>query len=223
MNFRNASFTVVLACFLAAAAQAKGPSKPKKNVAGEFDYYMLSLSWSPDYCATKNDKDQCKAGRKLGFVLHGLWPQYLKGFPKDCTDEQLSDQSRATYQEIYPSKALIAHEWTKHGTCSGLSQTDYFDLSSKLKNEAQIPTAYQQPASPVTLTYAGFQQALQGANPSWPENSALPFCRNNGKFLSEARLCYDKSGSSPVTCSAEQIKQSTKSCAQDTFLLLSVK
>ena len=60
-------------------AAAKGP------VPGQFDYYVLALSWSPSYCAGEagqNDQQQCAPGRRFAFVVHGLWPQYNKGWPE---------------------------------------------------------------------------------------------------------------------------------------------
>jgi ribonuclease T2 len=101
---------------LSAGAQARG------DVPGRFDYYAVALSWSPSYCATNRDPDQCDAGRKLGFVLHGLWPQFEAGYPEECSREQLPGAVRGRYAAIYPSEKLIGHEWKKHGTCSGLDQ-----------------------------------------------------------------------------------------------------
>ncbi|NJL42628.1 MAG: hypothetical protein HC935_03095 [Pseudanabaena sp. SU_2_4] len=44
---------------------------------GKFDYYVLSLSWSPEYCASTSNPDpnQCSQ-RRYSLVVHGLWPQY---------------------------------------------------------------------------------------------------------------------------------------------------
>ena len=54
---------------------------------GDFDFYVLALSWSPSYCAIEGDgadPAQCANGRPYAFVVHGLWPQYEKGYPRDC-------------------------------------------------------------------------------------------------------------------------------------------
>jgi ribonuclease T2 len=95
------------------------------GASGSFDYYLLSLSWSPSYCLTHAD-DHTQCGTKgLGFVLHGLWPQYdAGGYPQDCNREmQLPAQAAALGQTLYPSPKLMQHEWQSHGTCSGLSST----------------------------------------------------------------------------------------------------
>jgi hypothetical protein len=54
----------------------------------QFDYYVLSLSWSPQYCAGsngRNDSKQCGTGRRFGFVVHGLWPNNNRPpHPSNC-------------------------------------------------------------------------------------------------------------------------------------------
>jgi len=55
--------------------------------AGKFDYYVLSLSWSPTWCALEGDAsgaEQCDPAKDRGWVLHGLWPQYDRGWPEFC-------------------------------------------------------------------------------------------------------------------------------------------
>src|SRR3974390_868724 len=62
----------------------------RESDAGQFDFYVLSLSWSPSFCAAaaergrgRGDGRQCGA-RPYSFVVHGLWPQYERGFPEYC-------------------------------------------------------------------------------------------------------------------------------------------
>jgi ribonuclease I len=63
---------------LSSARQSQQGKAPVESVAGVFDYYLLTLSWSPTFCLTHKDDAQC-SGKGYGFVLHGLWPQYAKG------------------------------------------------------------------------------------------------------------------------------------------------
>ncbi|MGB9990830.1 ribonuclease T2 family protein [Massilia sp. SM-13] len=206
-----------LGAALPAAAQ---PSRP-----GDFDYYILSLSWSPDYCASRGDSDpaQCAAGRRLGFVLHGLWPQYdYKKFPSNCSEEKLPDALRKRYAGMYPSPKLIGHEWEKHGTCSGLGPEGYLALSAKLHDGLKIPAPYQRPVKPLRVDTAGLVQAFQAANPGMQPSSVLPFCSGSGRFLRELRVCYARDGSSR-SCSSPEVRRSRKSCGQETFLLQSVR
>src|SRR5947209_11849087 len=70
-----------------AAPSADRPRPRGASVPGHFDFYVLSLSWSPGFCDTggaEKHRGQCNAGSGLSFVVHGLWPQYETGFPSDC-------------------------------------------------------------------------------------------------------------------------------------------
>src|SRR5690242_5822167 len=91
---------------------------------GKFDYYLLSLSWSPQHCSTpagSNDSMQCGEGRQFGFIVHGLWPQYERGFPSECADAgPVRSGIVKQMLRLMPAEKLIQHEWATHGTCSGL-------------------------------------------------------------------------------------------------------
>lgn len=203
---------------LCAASQAKRPA----GEPGRFDYYAVALSWSPSYCATRNDPDQCAVGARLGFVLHGLWPQYERGYPESCSTEKLTPHVRKQYSGLFPSERLAEHEWKKHGTCSGLDPAAYFTLSGRLKNQVAIPRPFQQPATPVRVSYSEFVQAFKSANPKMQQYSVLPFCAAGGRFLREVHVCYDKRGASR-SCSEGQVKRSYSSCRQETFVLQNVR
>jgi ribonuclease T2 len=210
---------MLLAC---AGANAKKHHQDNGGEPGQFDYYAVSLSWSPSFCASHNDQDQCGGGRQPGFVMHGLWPQYAHGYPESCSSERLPPQVRDTYATLFPSPSMIGHEWSKHGTCSGLAPDSYFALSSKLRNQLAIPAPFQRPAAPVRVSYAQFVQSFKGANPRLADNAVLPFCGDGGRFLREVHACYDKGGAS-ISCGASEVKRSANSCRQETFMLQSVR
>ena len=216
--------SAVLSLALVAGTLALGPAhakKPKPPV-GQFDYYAMALSWSPAYCAGHSDPDQCSTGRGLGFVLHGLWPQYEKGYPQSCSNVRLPGDVRSKYASIYPSPKLIGHEWDKHGTCSGLEPAAYFELSSQLKSQLAIPAAYLHPVAPVRVSYDDFVRAFGQANPASAADSIVPFCSSGGRFLSELHACFARDGKSR-SCGASEVKRAHNSCRQDTFLLQNVR
>jgi ribonuclease T2 len=135
------------------------PSTAQRNTPGQFDYYALVLSWSPAFCAdgTHSDSPQCdgSSGRPFSFVLHGLWPQYQKGWPQNCQTGQrpyVPEPLINQMLDVMPAKKLIIHEYAKHGTCSGLSPEDYFALSRRLFTSIQIPQRFQNPAEPQTIS-----------------------------------------------------------------------
>lgn len=111
----------------AAQPATASPERPRPRGASrpdDFDFYVLSLSWSPGFCETsgaEKHRSQCNEGSGLGFVMHGLWPQYESGFPSDCGPAGRSP-SRIALEDakgVYPDLNLARYEWRKHGTCSG--------------------------------------------------------------------------------------------------------
>lgn len=196
------------------------------GVPGQFDYYVLALSWSPEHCAERpSDRGQC--GRPLGFVLHGLWPQYWRGYPSDCTRQAASPAAlkdvRAKFPGLYPNDALFSHEWKKHGTCSGLDPDGYYTLSRKTSQSVSIPAAFRQPGTPFRTTTKRLKTDFAQANPGMSQDSLAVFCNGSGRFMKEVLVCLDKSGGHGIKCSAEIERKAGKSCAEADFLVRSVR
>src|SRR5688500_8715794 len=62
-----------------AARDASREAAPATVAGGNYDYFVMALSWSPTWClGHPQDRGQCD-GRGYGFILHGLWPQYERG------------------------------------------------------------------------------------------------------------------------------------------------
>lgn len=198
-----------------ATVQAKGE-------AGEFDYYAMALSWSPQHCAVKPaDREQCS--RQLGFVLHGLWPQYQRGYPSNCTGEQLYPGMEEAFPGLYPSRFLYRHEWEKHGTCSGLTQQQFHLLASDLRQRVNIPAAYQSPEVPLRKSSFQLKADLATANDWLAPDTITIACADGGRFLREIYVCINKEGTEAVPCSGEMQTRERRSCGQPDFLLRSVR
>jgi ribonuclease T2 len=183
----------VLALLIATTVQARHHSKAShQGQAGEFDYYLLSLSWAPTYCLTHSDDGAECSGKGYGFVLHGLWPQYDSGgYPARCeTDFELSAQAAAKGRTVYPSERLMTHEWQEHGTCSGVSALDYFSIADRATAVVKIPAELEAPKTDATLTAAQILGLFQRANPGLPENSMAVACSR--AQMSEIRVCLNK-------------------------------
>ena len=129
--FRTIAFAVVLiASGLGSASAQEQQSRQQaqpRNQPGRFDFYVLSLSWSPSFCKESEERgrpsnDQCR-GRPYSFVVHGLWPQYERGFPRDCQvpAPRLSRELTTSLLDLMPAPGLIYQEWDQHGPCSGLA------------------------------------------------------------------------------------------------------
>jgi ribonuclease T2 len=194
----------VLVCFLAASF-ATAKSKKKPHTAPTFSYYLLTLSYAPDFCAQKSgDKDprECGAGRRVGFVVHGLWPQGEAGRgPENCgSASPVSKDIIAATLRYIPTESLIQHEWSTHGTCSGLSQSEYFALVRKARDSVSLPDSLNQPSGQLQLTPEDIEGQLAKANPTFPKDSFRLSCYPT-KELQEVRVCLNKD-LSPGACTA---------------------
>lgn len=156
----------------------------------DFDYYLLSLSWSPQHCVETGDRSaQCDGSRHYGFVLHGLWPESARGRgPQHCAGPAF-DVSRVPDElpGIMPGESLIEHEWTTHGACSGLSQSDYFRAALRAFRLVKIPPAFQPPVARIETTPAAVRRQFADANPDFPGDAFA--VKDDSRFLEEVRVC----------------------------------
>ena len=202
--------------------QSAGNTSHVKNTPGDFDFYVMALSWSPDYCASNDDPQQCSVGKKLGFVLHGLWPQYNRGYPADCSTVKLPKDTQQQFPSLFPSSSLYTHEWSKHGTCSGLAPIEYLTLAQTLKESIGIPADYRSPAKAFRTTPDQLIAAFTAENPQLSTDALAVQCSGSGRFLQELRVCFSREGE-PVACSAELQKAAVSSCGRSDFLVRNVK
>jgi ribonuclease T2 len=189
------ALTVAFVVFAAAAVQARHhhARSDRDGQAGQFDYYVLSLSWAPTYCLTHADDGTECSGKGYGFVLHGLWPQYdTGGYPENCpTQFELSEDAAAKGRTLYPSERLMQHEWREHGTCSGLDAREYFNTADRATAAIRIPAAMEAPRSDQSLTAERIATLFQNANPRLPEGAMTVACSRAN--LSEVRVCLSRS------------------------------
>src|SRR5262249_32857741 len=141
----------------------------RQNHPGQFDFYLLALSWSPSFCEAAGERgtppqQQCGA-RPYSFVVHGLWPQYEKGFPEFCQQPAPGRNILSSMLHLMPAPPLIFNEWDRHGTCSGLSPNAYFENVRKARAAVKIPDAYIAPSAPLTVTPDEVEEAFVQANP----------------------------------------------------------
>lgn len=167
--------------------------------AGAFDYYALTLSWSPTYCRSdegRRNRAQCGAGRRYSFVVHGLWPQHERGWPEHCAtrNRYVPEEIIRGMRDIMPSKGLIIHEWRKHGTCSGLDAQAYFDLTRRLFDKIQIPARYLSPSRDIVTTPGALRADFLKTNPALTEASVSVQCgnRRDRANLRSLRICFSR-------------------------------
>lgn len=169
---------------LAQPSQDLGPKPP-----GDFDYYVLALTWVPAFCATNHDPQEC--GHDTGFALHGLWPNYDNGnYPSSCAEVALTQATRETFETIYASPKMIEHEWSKHGTCSGLAPADYFTLSKTDAAFVVVPPAYRTETSLRAADSRAVAAAFIAANPGLVADDFTVITKSD--MVSEIRFCITK-------------------------------
>lgn len=162
---------------------------------GDFDHYVLALSWSPTWCATEGDArdaQECRAGAGRGFTLHGLWPQHDRGWPEFCRSAA-RDPSRAdtaAMADIMGSAGLAWHQWRKHGRCSGLDGRDYLALSRAAYRAIRIPPVLAGLTRDVRLPAAVVEEAFIEANPGLAPDMITVTCRAGR--IHEARICLTR-------------------------------
>lgn len=165
---------------------------------GKFDYYLLSLSWSPEYCATHRDipaaRQECGPGRQAGFVLHGLWPQFAAGgWPESCRKtDRLPQLLVDGLLPIMPGEGLIRHEWAVHGTCSGVAVDAYFDLLTRAFRKIRIPDSLIAPRHETRIGTDRFIAAFADANPGLRRDAMALSCGSDHIHLREIRICLDR-------------------------------
>jgi len=77
-------------------------AQAQQNKPGVFDYYVLSLSCPPDYCRghASQPPQQCTSSKRLGFVLHGVWPQYEHGYPQNYSNAALPESVKHDFADL---------------------------------------------------------------------------------------------------------------------------
>jgi ribonuclease T2 len=196
--------TAVCLALLLPVGGAAGGDRP-----GAFDYYVLALSWSPTWCALEGRaRGAAQCDRPLGWILHGLWPQHERGWPADCPTSASPPSRAATAEmsDIMGSSGLAWHQWKKHGTCSGLSATDYFAASRAAWNRISRPAAFRELADDVTLPAALVEAAFLKENPALSADGVTVTCRSDR--IQEVRICLTRD-LEPRECGADTRRDCT--------------
>ena len=181
---------------LSVSNDSSARSHRRKPASTGFDFYLLNLSWSPEFCQTHPGAAECALHE--GFVLHGLWPQNNDGtYPHNCSSAPgPADPSK--YKDIYPDAGLLRHEWATHGTCSGLSADDYFAAARKAFQSVMVPAQLSGLKAQTAMPPDQILSLFSGSDPQIPRAAMALSCGNNN--LTAFEVCLNKN-LSPVACS----------------------
>lgn len=179
--------------------------------SGEFDYYVLSLSWSPNWCAYEGDargSDQCDPRHDHGWIMHGLWPQYHRGWPEYCKTAERPPSRAMTRDmaDIMGTSGLAWHQWKKHGVCSGLPAPAYYALSREAYGRVVRPEVFRKLDKTVKLPASVVEEAFLQANPGLEPDGVTITCREG--HIQEARICLSRD-LDPVPCGQDVVRDCT--------------
>ena len=160
---------------------------------GQFDFYVLALSWSPGFCEISGSRSrQCDGGNGLGFVTHGLWPQTEQGYPSFCepSGRFVPNAAMAETKGLFPDENLARYQWRKHGSCSGESPSGYFRAVRQARERVRIPDSLGRLGAQAKVMPAEIEQAFIEANPGLRPNMISVSCGR--RILREVRICLDR-------------------------------
>ena len=200
---RNPNLRIALlflpALFVAASGYSRhSPSRQaSQGTPGVFDYYVLTLSWSPEFCHSPAhaDRPECQSGH-YGFVLHGLWPQYVEGYPENCSNAP-GLANPAEMADLIPDAELVAHEWRTHGTCSGLDPESYFKHVREAFTSIKVPERFRGPRETFSISPEDVKSEFVRENPSFSAEGMTVSC--GGNYLSAVSFCMSKD-LKPASC-----------------------
>jgi len=191
MKSRLLLVPLILLLFSAAVgASQHRRSQALPGTPGKFDYYLLTLSWSPEFCYSRAhaEKPECQSGH-YGFVVHGLWPQYARGYPENCSNAPGLANPREM-RDIMPDSGLVAHEWSTHGTCSGLDAERYFQLLRQAFRSVKVPERFAAPHENFSLPPQEVKREFVRANPNFRPEDMTVSCGNN--YLTAVSMCVTR-------------------------------
>jgi ribonuclease T2 len=189
------------------SASARHRSHADAGAPGDFAYYVLSLSWSPAFCLSSPGAAECNGLRRYGFIVHGLWPQNERGWPEHCDVRRpVPDDVVQGIADLMPARGLVYHEWSAHGTCSGLEPAEYFALVRRAYASIAIPQELSGLAQAIEQPPAAIAAAFLHANPHLPAQSIVVACSGQGApRLREVHICLDRD-LMPRACSADAMR-----------------
>lgn len=187
------------------------PLFAKGERSGDFDYYVLALSWSPNWCAREGiakGSPQCDAGRDFGWVLHGLWPQYERGWPSYCPTVERNPSRSMTNEmaDIMGTSGLAWHQWNKHGVCAGMSARDYYDLSREAYEQVVRPDVFRRLPRAVSIPARLVEEAFLKENENLSADGLSVTCKAG--MIQEVRICLD-TDLNPRDCGRDVIRDCT--------------
>ena len=201
-------FLILLACISGSFLSVQARER-RGAASGDFDFFVLSLSWSPGFCEIEGrdkGRDQCFDSGKRGFVVHGLWPQSERDFPTYCGPDGrgASWGGLKNSRDVFPDEGLARYQWKKHGSCSGLAPSAYMDAVRTARDAVIIPQQFQvnnqnlQNLSGLELSPIEVEREFASANRGLRPDMMSVSCRRG--VFQEIRICLSKDLRTFLSC-----------------------
>ena len=218
---RTATLLLAALLCLPLSAAARHRNQHSESQPGDFAYYVLSLSWSPAFCLSSPGEAQCNGPRRYGFIVHGLWPQNERGWPQYCKSQAaVPDEAVQGILELMPARKLIYHEWSAHGSCSGLDPSAFFATVRRAYTSLSVPALLSAVNQPLQQAPAAIADAFTSANPQLPPQSLVVTCSGQSlPRLREVHVCFDRD-LQPRACAADALREA---CHAPTLLIAPVR
>ncbi len=190
------SAAALAACLLQAAAGSVAAGDGTGHRAGDFDFYVLALSWHPSHCAlTENGRRTpgCGDGAPRAFTVHGLWPQHETGYPAFCESARPSrvpNSLARSVSDLIPDAGAAGWQWRKHGRCTGLDQDSYFETMRAAFERVRIPESLADAVRARTFSARDVEHAFLAVNPGMSERGIALSCRDG--HLADVRICMTR-------------------------------
>ena len=188
-------------------------SAPATQAASPVENYALAISWEPAYCISHGSYPECSSETPTRqdnktFSLHGLWPQNESYCGVSSANKKLDEDGKwsqlpavvlnasteAALQVAQPGTQsyLDRHEWIEHGTCSGLSQQNYYTPMLAMLNSVNASNLGSTVSANVGghLTLAQLQAAAALDYGTYAKTDIEYLCVSSGgkSYLEEVRL-----------------------------------
>jgi len=115
-------------------------------------------------------------------------------------------------EDVMASGGLAWHQWKKHGRCSGLAATAYFEKSREAYGKINRPAVFRKLDKTVKIPARVVEEAFLEANPDLDADMITITCK--GAHIQEARICFTK-GLDLRTCGRDVIRDCSKSALFD--------
>lgn len=202
--------TALATLLISHGAQALDANEEITPSSEGFKYWVYAVTWQPSFCELKPETTGCdKPPQK--FLTHGLWPyndsmgQKTNRHPASCNTapscqsttacdisddklEQIANTPAIAQLVTVAPQGMFRYEWKKHGTCSGQTESDYFNEIVRLRKSVMY-------LEPMFNKWIGSSVAFAQLRNAFPTHASFRcFVLNGKQYLHEVFYSINQDG-----------------------------